>query len=257
MTGEAEAAIVEDREVRMSNQPSSWAGEAVIVTGASRGIGKATALALLEAGATVIGTARQRENLSALCSAADGTTLICAELDVRDERSVNDFAGFVGDSVPAVGALINNAGCMDPAQTLPEQDPANWRTVLDTNLTGPYLVTRALLPLLEKAGNACVVNVSGGMGNFSSGMEGGGFAAYRVSKAGLNALSLSLAREFSELGITVCSFDPGWVRTDLGGEDADLAPEEAAAGLVGLLARMRGSERLSGVLVADGAVSGW
>jgi hypothetical protein len=55
----------------------------------------------------------------------------------------------------------------------------------------------------------------------------------------------------------VCSLDPGWVRTDLGGQDADLAPEAAAAGILDLLARMRGSERLSGVLVANGSVSGW
>jgi NAD(P)-dependent dehydrogenase (short-subunit alcohol dehydrogenase family) len=241
----------------MSNQPSMWAAGPVVVTGASRGIGKATALALLEAGATVISTARQRENLAALRSAAGSKPLVCAELDVRDQRSVDDFAKFAADTAPAIGALINNAGCMDPAETLPEQTPAGWRNVLDTNLTGPYLVTRALQPLLEKSGNACIVNVSGGMGTFSSGMEGGGFAAYRVSKAGLNALTLSLAQEFSELGITVCSLDPGWVRTDLGGEDADLAPEVAAAGILDLLTRMRGSERLSGVLVADGAVSGW
>ena len=242
----------------MSEQPYAWAGEAVVVTGASRGIGRATALALLDAGAIVIGTARKPENLSGLRSAAgDNKRLIFAPLDVRDERSVEDFARFAADSVPALGALINNAGCMDPAETLAEQSPDGWQDVLTTNLTGPYLVTRALLPLLEKAGPACVVNISGGMGTFSSGMEGGGFAAYRVSKAGLNALSLSLAEEFSDRDIQVCSFDPGWVRTELGGEDADLAPEEAAAGLLDLLARMRGTERLSGVLVANGAVSEW
>jgi NAD(P)-dependent dehydrogenase (short-subunit alcohol dehydrogenase family) len=242
----------------MSEQSDAWAGEAVVVTGASRGIGRATALALLDAGAIVIGTARKPGNLSGLRSAAGGSKrLILAPLDVRDERSVEDFYRFTADSVPTLGALINNAGCMDPAETLAEQSPDGWQAVLTTNLTGPYLVTRALLPLLEKAGPACVVNISGGMGTFSSGMEGGGFAAYRVSKAGLNALSLSLAEEFSDRGIRVCSFDPGWVRTDLGGEDADLAPEEAATGLLGLLARMRGTERLSGVLVANGAVSGW
>jgi NAD(P)-dependent dehydrogenase (short-subunit alcohol dehydrogenase family) len=241
----------------MSDRPFVLTGEAVVVTGASRGIGKATALALLDAGAIVIGTARKLENLSALRSASRHEGLFCAQLDVRNRHSVEDFAGFAVESVPAVAALINNAGCMDGAETLTEQTPEGWRDVLDTNLTGPYLITRALQPLLEKANGACVVNVSGGMGTFSSGMEGGGFAAYRASKAGLNALTLSLAQEFSELGIAVCSLDPGWVRTDLGGEDADLAPEEAAAGILDLLARMRGTERLSGVLVANGAVSEW
>jgi NAD(P)-dependent dehydrogenase (short-subunit alcohol dehydrogenase family) len=244
----------------MSVQQPGWAGDALVVTGASRGIGKATAVALLDEGATVIGTATKQENLAELRSAADqlpGGTLICAQLDVRDPQSVDDFAELAASAVPAIRALINNAGCMDDAETLAEQTPEGWDTVLATNLTGPYLMTRALLPLFEKEGGACVVNVTGGMGTFSSGMEDGGFAAYRVSKAGLNALTLSLSQEFGEQGISVCSFDPGWVRTDLGGDDADLAPEEAAAALLGLLARMRGAEQLSGVLVTDGAVSGW
>ena len=240
----------------MSNQPFSWAGEAVVVTGASRGIGRATALALLETGATVIGTSRHLENLDSLRSAAGDKPLVCTELDVREQRSVDQFGRFVANSMSAIRALINNAGCMDGAETFAEQDPASWRTVLDTNLTGPYLVTQAVRPLLEK-GNACIVNVTGGMGTFSSGMPDGGFAAYRVSKAGLNALTLALAQEYWEQGITACAFDPGWVRTDLGGEDADLAPEEAAAGILDLLARMSGRERLSGVLLVDGDVSGW
>jgi NAD(P)-dependent dehydrogenase (short-subunit alcohol dehydrogenase family) len=241
----------------MSDQ-NPWSGQTVVVTGASRGIGKATALAALNAGATVIGTARQPGDLSSLRAAGQDQGLIGAELDVRRAESVDRFASFVAESVPSVSVLINNAGCMDPAETLEDQTPEGWHQVIDTNLTGPYLVTRALKPLLEKGQNPCIVNVSGGMGTFSSGMEDGGFAAYRASKAGLNALSLSLAREFSELGIAVCSFDPGWVRTDLGGEDADLTPAEAAAGLFSLLARMRGSERLSGALIAhDGTFPGW
>lgn len=234
--------------------------DTIVITGAGRGIGLATARAFLATGATVVGTSRTEAGLAAFTQA--GAELpgraVGLTLDVRDRASVAGFRSGVADAAGRVDVLICNAGIMHPVDTLGEQTDEEWTDTLDVNLTGPYRVIQALWPMLDGDGAARVIVVSGGMGSVAGAMEGGGCVAYRVSKTGLAALVMTIAEESRDAGSgpLAAAYDPEWVATDLGGDDAPKQPDACGAELVALADRMRG-EKLSGVLVRAGEVVPW
>ena len=222
-------------------------GQVALVTGANRGMGAVTAAALAEHGATVYAGARDPATVS-------NPALRAVELDVTEVDAVAGAIGRIDEEAGRLDVLVNNAGIAPGAdQTLLEEPIAQIDAVLDVDLRGPMLVTKHALELLLGAAGARVVNVSSGMGALGEGMSGGA-AAYRVAKAGLNALTVYLDGEFGPdlVANAVC---PGWVRTDLGGPTADRSPEEGADTAIWLSRFAPGAP--SGRFWRDRAVIDW
>jgi NAD(P)-dependent dehydrogenase (short-subunit alcohol dehydrogenase family) len=231
------------------------ANQVVLITGAGRGIGRAAADRFVELGATVIGTSRTDAGAARITDSPDGRRQ-GIRFDLTEPGGDDAFAAAVRAITDHVDLLVCNAGVMVEADDITEQSLEDFRTVLDVNLTGAFRTVRATLPLLRTAGNPRVITLHGGLGNVSSGMEGGGCIAYRASKAGIAALTMTLAEEESESGVLACGYDPGWVATDLGGDDAPRKPAECADELVALAERMR-PEELTGRLVRGSEIVPW
>lgn len=203
---------------------SRFVGKTVVITGANRGLGLEFAKQYREAGADVIGTARKSKEATEL--AATGARVL--QLDVSDDESVAAFAKAIGDA--PVHLLINNAGTSGVSMEGKASRAEITRAIHDVNTLGPIRVTEALLANLEAAKGATVVNISSRLGSTTNNTSGGYFG-YRESKAALNMYSRSVAFENRDKGIIAIAVSPGWVRTDMGGPDADLSPEESIGGL--------------------------
>ncbi len=187
-----------------------------LVTGGNRGIGFAIAKGLREAGLDVVIAARV---------ASDGERA-ARELGVRsvalDLEAPEGFAAALAEA-GAVDVLVNNAGILENVALLGETD--NFARSMQVMVTGPYDLTRRLVPEMEKRRYGRIVNVSSGWGSFAEGLGGGG--AYGVAKAALNALTVRAAEEVSAT-VKINAMCPGWVRTRMGGAGANLSPEEGA-----------------------------
>ena len=191
---------------------ASAAGDAspvVLITGANRGLGYATA-----------------EALSATELAATGAVVV--QLDVTDADSVARLAAEL-DGQP-IDLLINNAGVIDRNATLSELDVDTVEWILDVNVLGPMRVTQALLPNLSAGKRKTVVNISSRLGSLAQNGSGGLYG-YRESKVALNMFTVSLANELRDEGFIAVAMNPGWVQTDMGGENAALTPEQSVSGM--------------------------
>ena len=217
----------------------SAAGKIAVVTGGNRGMGFETSRQLARRGARVVLTSRDpaKGEAAAARMREDGLDVRHRQLDVADDDSIARLAAFVRSEYGRLDILINNAGIVrgkdeprERAMRTFEATPAGFREVLATNLIGPFLLCQTLIPLMQGRGR--VVNVSSGMGQLSE--MGGGFPAYRISKAGLNALTRIFARELEGTGIKVNAACPGWVRTDMGGSGAARSVDEGVATTVWL-----------------------
>ncbi|MCP5026181.1 MAG: SDR family NAD(P)-dependent oxidoreductase, partial [Actinomycetia bacterium] len=162
----------------------------------------------------------------------------------------------------AVDLLINNAGInagavgYDGPAGILDIPGSTLLEVTQVNAVGPLLTLRAVLPLLEAAPDAWVVNISSQLGSMEVGLRTGRDVAYNVSKAALNMLVVCAARELEGRGIRSVAFHPGWVRTDMGGAAADIGVEESAAGI---LAKVDGLSEADngGFFRWDGSVHPW
>lgn len=194
----------------------------VVITGGNRGIGLHLARLYAGAGHEVVIGVRRPE------AAADAPGEALA-LNVGDDASVAAFAGALNGR--GVDILINNAGVSGgpDRQSVRDTDFAAFLDTLNINTLGPLRVTQALLPNLRQAGKAKVAIVSSRMGSLASAEPD--MVAYRASKAAVNKVAQCLATDLAADGIAVAALHPGWVRTDMGGPSADLAPEESARGL--------------------------
>jgi NAD(P)-dependent dehydrogenase (short-subunit alcohol dehydrogenase family) len=217
----------------------SAAGQIAVVTGGNRGMGFETCRQLARRGARVILTSRDPAKGDAAAGRLQGEGLDVRhqQLDVADDDAIARLAEFIRSEFGRLDILINNAGIVrgkdeprERAMRTFEATPAGLREVLATNLIGPFLLCQALIPLMQGSGR--VVNVSSGMGQLSE--MGSGFPAYRISKAGLNALTRIFASELEGTGIKVNAVCPGWVRTDMGGAGAARSVEEGVATTVWL-----------------------
>ncbi|WP_036002071.1 SDR family NAD(P)-dependent oxidoreductase [Paraburkholderia caribensis] len=191
---------------------STLAGKHAVVTGGGSGIGAATAQALVRAGArvTLMGRdaqrlAAQRETLS-----AHGEIAACISVDVCDESAVNAAFSAAASIAGAVDVLVNNAG---QAQAAPfaHTDMALWQRMLDVNLTGVFLCTRAVLPSMLERGYGRIVNVASTAGQIGYAYV----AAYCAAKHGVIGLTRSLALEVATKGVTVNAVCPGYTETEL------------------------------------------
>ena len=197
----------------------------VLITGANRGLGLEFARQLSAAGATVIGTARSPEKAEEL--RALGVRV--EALDVADPESVAALAKRLGET--PIDILINNAGIGGRAPTLDALDPELAARVYDVNCLGPMRVTKALLPALRRGDRKTVVNISSQLGSIERN-GGGGYYGYRESKAALNMFTRSIAGELASDGFICIAMSPGWVRTDMGGPQAPLSPEQSIRGML-------------------------
>lgn len=208
-----------------------------VVTGANRGIGYAVAQGLAAAGYTVVACARNetkgRTAVAALV--AEGHDAVFEPLDVRDTAAAKGLVDRVLARFGRIDALVNNAGILPDDHNrarAADTDPALLLTAFDTNTVGPFRLIQAVLPAMRRAGHGRIVNVSSGMGQLSE--MNGGYPAYRLSKTALNALTRIFSEETRGADILVNSVCPGWVRTDMGGAEAERSPAEGADTIVWL-----------------------
>lgn len=199
-------------------------GRTVMVTGASRGLGAALALAFAESGARVSVCAREASALKATEEAIGrlGVPCVASAADVSDPLQVE---AWVEETVRRLGApsvLVNNASLLGSRVPLAEYPLEDWWSVLEVNLTGPFVVTREVLPHLRAAGGGSIVNVTSG----AALLPRVNWGAYSVSKHALEGWSLNLAMELEGTGIRVNLVDPGSMRT---GMRAAAYPEEDPA----------------------------
>jgi len=187
-------------------------GRVAVITGASRGIGRAIALALGGAGARLALVGRAQDRLAETQRlvhelGVEGETFVC---DVREETQVKKLAAEVIERFGGVHILVNNAGTAI-RKKIHEFTLDEWRTVMETNLTGPWLVCRYFIPHMKGGGYGRIINLTSIMAHVSS--EGRGI--YSTSKHGLLGLTRALALELADDGITAVAISPGFVATDL------------------------------------------
>ena len=204
----------------------------IVITGANRGIGLELVRQCLGRGDSVIASARDPRGASELQSLAGSspelTVLAC---DVGDDESVRAFAANV---TGAIDALINNAGVMGAMTSLEDLDSGDALKTYSINALGPLRVTGALLPQLRQGKGKKVLHVTSGMGSIGDNTSGGAYG-YRMSKAGLNMGSRSMAADLRSDGISVAVINPGWVKTDMGGSGAPIDVTTSAAGILAQL----------------------
>lgn len=215
----------------MATKQDSGNLRVAVVTGANRGIGFEICRQLGKRGdIRVVLTARDEAKGQAAAAElrAAGLDVDFHVLDVTSEESILTFAGWLESTCKRCDILINNAGVLaDPrGSRVLDSKPATWRETLDTNLLGPLLMIRALAPMMKKQRYGRIVNMSSQLGQLAD--MGAGTPSYRVSKAGLNALTCTLAAELSGSGILVNTMSPGWVKTDMGGPGASRTVEQGA-----------------------------
>jgi len=206
----------------------------VLITGANRGLGLEFARQYAADGWNVIATARNPDGADELESLPVETLA----LDVADPASVAALARSL-EGRP-IDLLINNAGIFPRVRGIEEIDFDDYGQTLVVNTIGPVRVTRALLPNLRASERKTVVNITSRLGSIAL-TDNGVFYGYRESKAALNMFSRTLANELKPEGFTVLTVHPGWVRTDMGGENANLSPQESVSGMRAVIAE-RGPE---------------
>ncbi|MCP4407002.1 MAG: SDR family NAD(P)-dependent oxidoreductase [Gammaproteobacteria bacterium] len=207
-----------------------------VVTGAYRGLGYETARQLAKLGYRVILTARKGAAGRAAAEILQREALDVSfyPLEVTSGASIQQLADFIRTEHGRLDVLVNNAGIFpdpspweDGSSTIFDADLETIRAGFETNTLGPLHLCRMLIPLMNNHGR--VVNVSSGMGQLSE--MNGCCPGYRLSKTALNAVTRIFADELKDTGIKVNAVCPGWVRTDMGGQEAPLSTEEGVRGI--------------------------
>jgi len=188
-------------------------GEVALVTGATRGIGRAIALALAEAGAQVLVAGRDAALGTAVVAEARarGGAAHVLPFDVRSSAAVDAAFSEVQARFGRLDILVNNAGVSPFQRSVAETSDQDWELVLDTNLTGAFRCCRAAARLMLPARRGVILNVT----SIAAAAPLPGEAAYCASKAGLAALTQVLAQDWASAGIRVNALGPGYIRTDL------------------------------------------
>jgi NADP-dependent 3-hydroxy acid dehydrogenase YdfG len=195
--------------------------QVVLVTGASSGIGRATARVLSAAGAKVVVAGRRTEQLAELVKESP-TEMLAVELDVTRLESVEEAVASAVGHFGRLDALVNNAGLMLAGMIL-DADPQQWVRMVETNLLGSMYAVHAALPHLI-ASKGAVIQVSSTSGRIAS----AGSGAYAATKFGISAFAESLRQEVTERGVRVVVVEPGFVETELTDHITDPMMREAA-----------------------------
>ena len=201
----------------------------VLITGGNRGIGMETARQLAAKGFQVFIGARNFEagQKAAASLKKSGGQVSAIQIDVADSASIKNAAAELARHVQQLDVLINNAGIYpDEGMNILNITREQLVTTFQTNTFGPIAVVQAFLPLLRKARNGRIINLSSGLGQLD-GMSSG-IPSYSLSKLAVNGVTILLASALKGEGITVNSMCPGWVRTDMGGASAPRSVEQGA-----------------------------
>jgi NADP-dependent 3-hydroxy acid dehydrogenase YdfG len=221
--------------------PADLSGQVVAVTGASSGIGEATALACAEAGAAVALAARRIDRIEALAHRIqqDGGRALAIETDVSDPDQAKAFVEEANAELGRLDVLVNNAGVMllGPIVDAPLDE---WRRMIDANVYGVLYCTHAALPIMLAQGSGHVVNVSSVAGRVAR----LGSGVYNLTKWGVGAFSESLRQEVTERNIRVTLIEPGAVATELAGHNRPEVQEVIAQ-------NFKGVDRLEASDIAD------
>jgi len=200
----------------------SLTGKVALVTGGGTGIGKAISEVLARNGARVAVASRNRAHLESASEAlrALGYQLLPIQMDVRKKDEVQRAVAQVAQGWGSIDILVNNAG-LSGMTRIDDPDDRGWYDILETNLTGIYLVTREVLKVMKEQAQGRIINISSVLGKFGV----PGYSAYCASKHGVIGFTRALALEVVQRGITVNAICPGWVDTDM----ARLGMKECAA----------------------------
>jgi NADP-dependent 3-hydroxy acid dehydrogenase YdfG len=193
--------------------PGPLEGRVAVVTGASSGIGEATAVALSEAGAAVALGARRADRIQAIADSLDGLTFV-REMDVSDEEQATGFVRDAASELGGLDILVNNAGLM-LLGPVSDQSIEDWQRMVGVNLLGLLYCTHAAMPLLAGNGGGDIVNVSSVAGRRAD----AGAAVYNMTKFGVHAFSEALRQEALHAKIRVTTVAPGFVETELQGHN--------------------------------------
>lgn len=192
----------------------------ILVTGGNRGIGYEICRQLAIKGHTIILGARNT-NIDVPFDAD------IVQLDVTNPDNIAACSRYIDQKYGKLDVLINNAGMLEGSEGSLDVELAIVRSTMETNFFAAWQLTRSCLTLLKKSDQGRIVNMSSGMGAMD-GLGSGGYAAYRLSKAALNALTIQLTADLSSTNIKVNAMCPGWVRTAMGGEGAPRTVIEGA-----------------------------
>lgn len=212
----------------------------IVITGANRGIGLEMAQLLIAEGHTVYGTARHPGRADALRQAEPAAIL---QLDLGDTSSVVAFGEALATRTDAIDILVNNAGIVSASAGAEaghngpwEFDPDIALELTRINAMGPLLVTRSLIHLLEAGHNPVVLNTSSQMGSMVVGASMTSDVGYNISKAALNMITVTFAA--SKPNVCFVALHPGWVKTDMGSQAAELEVSESAGAIVQSLLKL-------------------
>jgi NAD(P)-dependent dehydrogenase (short-subunit alcohol dehydrogenase family) len=203
----------------MSEDDAMLKDKVALITGASQGLGRALALAFAREGARVVVNARSEESVRPVAGEVEdaGAEVLAVAADVSKGADVESLVGESVERFGKIDVLVNNAGLLGPRVAIEDYPEDEWRRIIDANLTGPFLVSRAAIPYLSDG--ASIINVVSGVS-----VEGRAeWGAYSVSKFGMEGLNQILAAELAERGVRVNAVDPGGMRTDM---RASAYPEE-------------------------------
>lgn len=205
----------------MAYAPLDLTGKVAVVIGGTSGIGHAIALGLADAGADVVASSRRMEEVKKTASEIEskGRRTLCATSDVTDVKSLEALRDQVLKQLSKVNILVNSAGRTKRAPTL-EMDEADWNAILETNLTGTLRACRVFAPPMLKQGWGRIVNIA----SIATHLALFEVAAYSASKAGVGALTKSLALEWGPKGVNVNAIAPGVFPTPLNEKLLDGTP---------------------------------
>lgn len=192
---------------------SNLKNKTAVITGASRGIGEATARHLAQLGAKVVLAARSSDDIAAITAeiAAAGGQAAAFACDVSDHTAVANLITFAQDTYGSVDILVNNAGLIDPINRIADSDPEAWGNIVDVNVKGVYHGLRYAIPVMRAQGAGTIINISSGAAN--SFLEG--WSHYCATKAAVQRLTGVAQKEYAADGITVVGLSPGTVATDM------------------------------------------
>ena len=220
-------------------------GQVALVTGASSGIGEATAVALAEAGAAVAIGARRTDRLDALAAKLrdGGSRVLQLELDVTDEQACTDAVRRTREELGGLDVLVNNAGVM-LLGTIVGADPEDWRRMLHTNVLGLMYMTHAAIDGMVEQGSGDVVNISSVAGRVAR----LGSGVYNASKWAVNAFSESLRQEVTGRGVRISLVEPGAVATELADHITQPAAKKAVRDSVGAMTPLQAEDIARAIL---------
>jgi NAD(P)-dependent dehydrogenase (short-subunit alcohol dehydrogenase family) len=220
-----------------------------LVTGAGRGVGLALARQIAGDRLRLLATLRDPASAPHL----EGVASRMLRLDAADVASIESLRAQAADE--PIDILINNAGISASGKAIESLDHAELQHIMMVNAIAPMLIAKALLPNLRAGRRRIIINITSQLGSIANN-NGGSSYGYRASKAALNMLTRSLANELRPEGFTCIAVHPGWVKTDMGGPQAPLTPEQSARDILALIERLTPSDTGS-FLSHHGATLPW